>query len=99
MMRIQSVPNKFPNAKIMEEVTEEDQYEATSQSSLKLGVNFDIEEVQPHDQISKSKDIGRCLACGNCLAGCPYNAKLSTDKTYLVSALQVRFTSSWSCLR
>ncbi|CAK9174906.1 unnamed protein product [Ilex paraguariensis] len=81
----------------MEEVTEEDQYEATSQSSLTLGVNFDIEEEQPHDQISKSKDIGSCLACGNCLAGCPYNAKLSTDKTYLVSALQAGCTIKTEC--
>ncbi|CAK9167617.1 unnamed protein product [Ilex paraguariensis] len=96
MMRIQSVP-RFPNAKIMEDMTEEDQYEATSQSSLKLGVNFDIEEVQPHDQISKSKDIGSCLACGNCLAGCPYNAKLSTDKTYLFSALQAGCTIKTEC--
>ncbi|KAA8518556.1 hypothetical protein F0562_016030 [Nyssa sinensis] len=32
--------------------------------------------------------MSSCLACGNCLAGCPYNAKNSTDRNYLVSAIQ-----------
>ena len=81
MLEIQSVPTKFPNARIMEQIIG-DGFQESSQGPMKLSMNFDIEEV-------KSKEMGICLACGNCLAGCPYNAKNSTDKTYLASAVQV----------
>ncbi|KAF5954060.1 hypothetical protein HYC85_006916 [Camellia sinensis] len=86
MLRIQSVPVKFANTKIMEEVAGEE-FEETSRGPLKLSVNFEIEEQASNTM--KSQEMGTCLACGNCLAGCPYNAKNSTDKTYLVSAVQI----------
>ncbi|XAR64719.1 Cholesterol oxidase [Bertholletia excelsa] len=91
MLRIQSIPNKFPKDKIMAEVAGEELKESYSNGEMKLSVNFDI-EANP----SNSK-MGSCLACGNCLAGCPYNAKNSTDKTYLVSAVQAGCTVKTEC--
>lgn len=82
MLRIQSLPVKFPSAKILEEVADGETFE----TSIKLSVNFDIEE--PITNGTKRPQMGSCLACGNCLSGCPYNAKISTDKNYLFSAIQ-----------
>nr|XP_027067681.1 uncharacterized protein LOC113693325 [Coffea arabica] len=85
MLRIQDVPIKFRNARIMDEaVGEETGFK--NPEPLKLTVNFDTE-----DQMYSSKKFGKadsCQACGNCMSGCPYNAKNSTDKTYLLSAIQ-----------
>lgn len=86
MFRIQRVPVKFKNAKVMEEVAEEE-LGLTGQTPVKLGVNFDIEDQMPESKRPQKTDS--CQACGNCLSGCPYNAKNSADKTYLVSAIQV----------
>ncbi|KAF5940566.1 hypothetical protein HYC85_021733 [Camellia sinensis] len=83
----QSVPIMYPNAKIMKGIIEEDGFKETSSHPLKLSVNFNIEE-QPSNS-SKFQEMGSCLACGNCLAGSPYNVKNSTDKNYLVSSVQV----------
>ncbi|KAK9289704.1 hypothetical protein L1049_007863 [Liquidambar formosana] len=94
MLRIQSVPTKFPNARIMGEIAEEDM-EETCQSSMKLSVNFDLEE-SPSNSM-KPQQMGSCLACGNCMSGCPYNAKNSTDKNYLVSAIQAGCTVKTEC--
>ncbi|KAK2984166.1 hypothetical protein RJ640_020576 [Escallonia rubra] len=90
MLRIQTVPTKFPNAKVMDEVAGEE-YEETNLTSVKLSINFDVEEQQFNSR--KTQEAGSCLACGNCLSGCPYNAKNSTDKNYLVSAIQVSYPS------
>ena len=38
----------------------------------------------------KLQQMNSCLACGNCLAGCP-DAKNSTDKNYIISAVQANF--------
>ncbi|KAI7998980.1 Cholesterol oxidase [Camellia lanceoleosa] len=95
MLRIQSVPIMYPNAKIMKGIVEEDGFKETSSDPLKLSVNFDIEE-QPSNS-SKFQEMGSCLACGNCLAGCPYNAKNSTDKNYSVSAVQAGCTIKTQC--
>ncbi|KAF9594383.1 hypothetical protein IFM89_030985 [Coptis chinensis] len=74
MLRAQSVPVEFPNAKVMREVAQEE-IEECSPSSMKLSINFDKED--------SAGSMASCLACGNCLSGCPYNAKNSTDKNYL----------------
>ncbi|KAK6147222.1 hypothetical protein DH2020_018134 [Rehmannia glutinosa] len=94
MLKTQSIPTKFQNSKIMQEVIDKE-YDKNDDVPLKLSVNFDMEE-----QVSKSgrsQENGNCLACGNCLAGCPYNAKNSTDKTYLVSAIQAGCTINTEC--
>ncbi|XP_024187001.1 uncharacterized protein LOC112191810 isoform X1 [Rosa chinensis] len=85
MLKIQSIPVKFPSAKILEEVAYGELGE-TFETSVKLSVNFDIEE--PITKGMKSPQMSSCLACGNCLSGCPYNAKSSTDKNYILSAIQ-----------
>jgi ferredoxin len=85
MLKIQSVPLKFPSAKILEEVAY-GKIGETFDTSVKLSMNFDIEE--PITKGMKAPPRGSCLACGNCLSGCPYNAKSSTDKNYILSAIQ-----------
>ncbi|EPS66260.1 hypothetical protein M569_08517, partial [Genlisea aurea] len=80
MLRGQSVPAKFQNSKVMEIVGGGD-YE---HGQVKLSVNFDVEDFGS----ARNQEIGKCQACGNCLTGCPYNAKLSNDKTYLAAAVQ-----------
>ncbi|KVH94537.1 4Fe-4S ferredoxin, iron-sulfur binding, conserved site-containing protein [Cynara cardunculus var. scolymus] len=92
MLNIQSVPVKFSNAKIMEKLVG-DEFNETS--SLKLSINFDVEEQAAH--LKKPKEVGSCMACGNCLAGCPYNAKNSTDKNYLFSAVEAGCTIKTDC--
>ncbi|XP_055961325.1 uncharacterized protein LOC130015369 [Mercurialis annua] len=88
MLRIQSVPVKFPSAEVMEEIAESDT-EGTPESIMKLSMNFDVEECASNSL--KLQQMNSCLACGNCIAGCPYDAKNSTDKNYLISAVQANF--------
>ena len=82
MLRIQSIPVRFPTAKVVGDIAI-GEIEDCSEDSMKLSINFDLEEPP------SSQQMGSCLACGNCLAGCPYNAKNSTDKNYILSAIQV----------
>ncbi|KAF2289712.1 hypothetical protein GH714_038141 [Hevea brasiliensis] len=86
MLRIQSVPVKFPNVKVMREIFE-GETEETVDNLMNLSINFDVEE--PPSNSLKLQQTSSCLACGNCIAGCPYNAKNSTDKNYILSAVQV----------
>ncbi|MBA0734700.1 hypothetical protein Gogos_018596 [Gossypium gossypioides] len=85
MMRIQSVPLQFPIAKIMKQI-DVVEVEHMVQDSIKLSMNFDIEDSS--SRLPKHQNMDTCIGCGNCLAGCPYNAKNSTDKNYLASAIQ-----------
>ncbi|XVE61453.1 hypothetical protein DITRI_Ditri06bG0041400 [Diplodiscus trichospermus] len=85
IMRIQSIPVQFTVAKIMKEI-DVGEVEEMVQDSMKLSMNFDIEESSY--RLPEHQNLDICIACGNCLAGCPYNAKNSTDKTYLASAIQ-----------
>ncbi|MBA0824110.1 hypothetical protein Goarm_020793 [Gossypium armourianum] len=85
MMRIQSVPLQFPIAKIMKQI-DVGEVEHMVQDSIKLSINFDIEDSS--SRLPKHQNMDTCIGCGNCLAGCPYNAKNSTDKNYLASAIQ-----------
>ncbi|KAJ4830116.1 hypothetical protein Tsubulata_001329 [Turnera subulata] len=86
MMRIQSSPTKFPIGSIMGEIVAEGEIEGNLDTSMKLSVNFDAEEHPANS--SDPENMGSCTACGNCIAGCPYNAKNSTDKNYIRSAIQ-----------
>ncbi|KAF6165869.1 hypothetical protein GIB67_012766 [Kingdonia uniflora] len=86
MLRSQSIPVEFSNAKVMKQIAY-NEIEESCQSSFKLSINFKPEEASSNE--TGSQQMCSCLACGNCLSGCPYNAKNSTDKNYLVSAVQV----------
>lgn len=90
MLSIQGIPVKFPISKTMEEIAERE-IEESFQSPMKLSINFSHE-----DQLdsTKPKQMSSCLACGNCLSGCPYNAKNSTDKNYIDLAVQACFPQS-----
>ena len=90
MLRTQSVPIKFPAAKAMGEIADE-QIEKSFETSVKLSMNFDLQE--PTANSMRPQRMDSCLASGNCLAGCPYNAKSSTNKNYLHSAIQAYFPS------
>ncbi|CAM8968767.1 unnamed protein product [Rhodiola kirilowii] len=93
MLRAESVPVEFSSSRIMKQVVEED-IEEVGCSSVKLSVNFS------KDSSSSSVKLGQmdsCLACGNCLSGCPYNAKNSTDKNYIQSAVQAGCTVKTEC--
>ncbi|PIA59188.1 hypothetical protein AQUCO_00400216v1 [Aquilegia coerulea] len=83
MLQAQSVPVEFPNAKVMRQMVA-DEIEECSPSSIKLSINFKSKEASSNSMGSQTTDS--CRACGNCLSGCPYNAKNSTDKNYLASA-------------
>ncbi|XP_077232090.1 uncharacterized protein LOC143866500 [Tasmannia lanceolata] len=83
MLRPQSVPIEFNNAKVMRHISED--IEESSMSSIKLTMNFAHEE---GPSSKGTQQLENCLACGNCMSGCPYNAKNSTDKNYLASAIQ-----------
>ncbi|EYU35521.1 hypothetical protein MIMGU_mgv1a023959mg, partial [Erythranthe guttata] len=88
MLRVQNIPFEFQNSKIMQQVIDHNEYEKNIHSNpMKLSMSFDIEEHVSESRKSLETS-GNCLACGNCLSGCPYNAKNSTDKTYLISAIQ-----------
>ena len=86
MLRILSVPVKFPVAKVMGEIFGDGQIENSFETPLQLSMNFGLEE--PASNLMKPQRVDSCLACGNCPAGCPYNAKSSTDKNYILSAIQ-----------
>ncbi|KAE8098585.1 hypothetical protein FH972_016638 [Carpinus fangiana] len=75
MLRIPSVPVKFPVAKVMGEILADGQIENSFETPLQLSMNFGLEE--PASNLMKPQRVDSCLACGNCLAGCPYNAKRS----------------------
>lgn len=83
MLKIESIPVKFRNSQVMQDVIDKE-FDNNNYKPLKLSLNIDMED-SPRN----------CLACGNCLAGCPYNAKNSTDKTYLLSAIQVYFFTTY----
>ncbi|KDP37333.1 hypothetical protein JCGZ_06787 [Jatropha curcas] len=85
MLRTQNVPVMFPIANVMAEIARAEN-EETFDNLIKLSINFDVED-SPSNSMKLQK-MNSCLACGNCLAGCPYNAKNSTDKNYLLLAIQ-----------
>ncbi|KAL7137340.1 hypothetical protein ABFS83_10G084400 [Erythranthe nasuta] len=93
MLRAQNIPLKFQNSKIMEGVLGEE-YDKSINNNMKVSMNFEIEQASDS---RVSRETGSCLACGNCLSGCPYNAKNSTDRTYLVSAIQAGCTIKTEC--
>ncbi|XP_058087469.1 uncharacterized protein LOC131234548 [Magnolia sinica] len=92
MLRPQSIPLEFGNSRVMRGIS--DEIEDCSMNSIKLSVNFG-QEVGPSPMGSQPLD--KCLACGNCMSGCPYNAKNSLDKNYLATAIQA--SSSSMCVR
>lgn len=85
MLGSQTTPVKFPVSKVMKGIVDGEIGDEYAEDSIKLSMNFDVEE-QPTNV--KLQDMGTCEGCGNCISGCPYNAKNSTDKNYVLSAVQ-----------
>ncbi|KAG9459072.1 hypothetical protein H6P81_003580 [Aristolochia fimbriata] len=84
MLRPHSVPLEFPSASVMRRIAEE--IEDMRPNPIKLTMNIGGEGDRASAGAPQS--LGSCLACGNCMSGCPYNAKNSTDKNYLARAVQ-----------
>ncbi|KAH0464804.1 hypothetical protein IEQ34_004907 [Dendrobium chrysotoxum] len=93
MLGAQVVPAEFTNAQVMTQILEEE-IEDYKPDPIKLSINFgrkeeeEEEEEEERHNLVGSKKLESCLACGNCLSGCPYNAKNSTDKNYLALAVE-----------
>ncbi|KAI0519470.1 hypothetical protein KFK09_006918 [Dendrobium nobile] len=87
MLGAQVVPAEFTNAQVMTQILEEE-IEDYKPDPIKLSINFDRKEEEEGHNLVGSKKLESCLACGNCLSGCPYNAKNSTDKNYLALAVE-----------
>ncbi|KAK9127825.1 hypothetical protein Syun_016622 [Stephania yunnanensis] len=89
MLGSQSAPVEFSNDQVMNNIVEEE-IEESFRSSINLSINF--------ESSSQGKEgLSSCLACGNCLSGCPYNAKNSTDKNYLASAIKAGCAIKTQC--
>ncbi|KAH0469321.1 hypothetical protein IEQ34_002553 [Dendrobium chrysotoxum] len=85
MLGAQVVPAESTNAQI----------EDYKPDPIKLSINFGRkeEEEEGHNLVG-SKKLESCLACGNCLSGCPYTAKNSADKNYLALAVEDNFAGT-----
>ncbi|KAK9985864.1 hypothetical protein SO802_030815 [Lithocarpus litseifolius] len=92
MLRTQSVPVKFPAAKVLGEIAD-GQIEIFLETSVKLSMNFDLEESMANSMMPQKMDSR--LARGNCLAGCPYNAK---KDGFIISCRQWKCTQNSSKL-
>ncbi|XP_039122109.1 uncharacterized protein LOC120258737 [Dioscorea cayenensis subsp. rotundata] len=93
MLGSNSIPSEFSSAKVMKQVAEEE-IENFRADKIELGINFGQELKH---QTKGGQEIGSCVACGNCLSGCPYNAKNSNDKTYITSAIQAGCVVKTEC--
>eukprot|EP01018_Ginkgo_biloba_P020085 Gb_39397 [translate_table: standard] len=78
MLQPEAIPRDFPIAKVMRDISGE--IENSSLDAIRLSIAFKQGKNQA------GLDQNACTACGNCIAGCPYNAKNSTDKNYIALA-------------
>lgn len=68
ILTLESIPIKFPLAKVMGEVAD-GVVEENFDGLMKPSVNFDLQE--PPSNFSTLKQMGIHFSCGNCIAGCP----------------------------
>lgn len=88
MLDTQDAPVMFPSARALTAVS--DEIEDSSPSPIRQTVNF-ISKDDPSNNSNRgtSKNLDPCVGCGNCMSGCPYNAKCSNDKNYIATAIEV----------
>lgn len=88
MLDTQDAPVMFPSARALTAVS--DEIEDSSPSPIRQTVNF-ISKDDPSNDSNRgtSKNLDPCVGCGNCMSGCPYNAKCSNDKNYIATAIEV----------
>ncbi|KAL5721197.1 hypothetical protein ACHQM5_013788 [Ranunculus cassubicifolius] len=94
MLGIQSSPLEFPSSRVTRQIIEEE-IEDCIPNSIKLSINFGSKESSTNS--IGTRQTSSCLACGNCLSGCPYDAKNSTDKNYLAAAMKAGCTIKTGC--
>ncbi|KAL6005322.1 hypothetical protein ACLOJK_005887 [Asimina triloba] len=92
MMTPQSVPHEFGSGAVLREISGE--IEDSSPCDIKVTVNFGPDGTT---NPKGAQPLGTCTGCGNCLSGCPYNAKNSTDKNYVAVAVQGGCTVITEC--
>lgn len=93
MLGAQVAPGEFPNARVIKQILQEE-IEDYKPDPIKLSIKFNRNEEEDDERPAGNKMLETCLACGNCLSGCPYNAKNSTDKNYLSLAIEACGCSS-----
>ncbi|KAG6549247.1 hypothetical protein Mapa_009233 [Marchantia paleacea] len=83
MLEPEYVPHSFPKKKIMDAIKDElEDIEQADPKGLKINIRF--KDVTNKAGVKQNA----CVACGNCIMGCNYNAKSSTDKNYISAAVQ-----------
>ena len=85
MLNPQDPPIEFAGARALAAVAED--IEESSPTPIKQTINF-ISKNDPN--LKGTKQLDQCVACGNCMSGCPYNAKNSSDKNYVALAIEAR---------
>ncbi|KAG6549245.1 hypothetical protein Mapa_009231 [Marchantia paleacea] len=81
MLEPETVPYTFPKKEIMDAIKDELEDVQDGPKNIKVSMRFsDVTNVAGVKQ-------NACTACGNCITGCNYNAKNSTDKNYMAAAL------------
>ncbi|BBN09662.1 cholesterol oxidase [Marchantia polymorpha subsp. ruderalis] len=81
MLEPETVPYSFPKNEVMNAIKDEIEDVQDGPKNIKVSMRFsDVTNVAGIKQ-------NACTACGNCISGCNYNAKNSTDKNYIAAAL------------
>ncbi|XP_024526945.1 uncharacterized protein LOC112345107 [Selaginella moellendorffii] len=76
----EEILHEAPKSKVLDKIANE--IEDAARDSMKLTISFN----QKKNAAGVTQN--ECISCGNCLSGCRYNAKSSTDKNYLELAAQ-----------
>ncbi|XP_057857842.2 uncharacterized protein LOC131066953 [Cryptomeria japonica] len=80
VLQPETIPHQFPSSKVMRDISGE--IEESTLDPIQTSIKFD------QGESSAGLHQNACMACGNCLSGCPYNSKGSTDKNYLALAIE-----------
>ncbi|XXG62724.1 hypothetical protein AAC387_Pa05g1037 [Persea americana] len=89
MLNPQDPPVEFASAKAVKAVAEE--IEESSPTPIKQAINFN--SINDPGNVKGSTQLEQCVARGNCMSGCPYNAKNSNDKNYITLAIEACVSS------
>lgn len=89
MLNPQDPPVEFASAKALKAIAEE--IEESSPTPIKQTINFN--SINDQGNLKGARQLEQCVACGNCMSGCPYNAKNSNDKNNIALAIEACVSS------
>ncbi|XXG62726.1 hypothetical protein AAC387_Pa05g1039 [Persea americana] len=84
MLNPQDPPVEFASAKALKAEAEE--IEESNPTPIKQTINFN--SINDPGNVKGTTQLDQCVAYGNCMSGCPYNAKNSNDKNYIALAIE-----------